>query len=54
MAFIKTKKYIICNRASSLDFNDWLCVSNKNEAEARLKDIVKEFEMFLTAGMQRV
>jgi len=33
--------------ASSIEFNDWLCVADKSEAEARLKTVVKEFETFL-------
>jgi|LSQX01.1.fsa_nt_gb hypothetical protein len=35
------------NVASSIEFNDCRCVSNKNDAEARLKTVVKEFETFL-------
>jgi hypothetical protein len=35
------------NEVSSIGFNDWLCVADKDDAEARLEDIVKEFEMFL-------
>jgi hypothetical protein len=34
------------NVAFALEFNDWLCVS-KDEAEARLKTVVREFEKFL-------
>jgi hypothetical protein len=35
------------NESSSIEFKDWLCVSNKNDAEARLKTVVREFETFL-------
>jgi len=35
------------NEASSIEFIDWLCVADKSEAEARLKEVVKDFEAFL-------
>ncbi len=34
------------NTASSIEYNDWLCVT-KDYAEARLKTVVREFEKFL-------
>jgi len=34
------------NTASSIECNDWLCVT-KDYAEARLKTVVREFEKFL-------
>jgi len=35
------------NEVSSIEFNDWLFVSNKDVAERRLTKVIRKFEGFL-------